>query len=106
MASLLTFINPLLLNGDSLGTSVIFGTHLNRIADSNINLSSSRKLTFMLPDSMRFKLELNTIPNPPEKFRKQVIKTFSTREGWWYIGIKGDGGVKSKGTRLLIEKEK
>ena len=36
----------------------------------------------------------------------QVIKTFSTREGWWYIGIKGDGGVKSKGTRLLIEKEK
>ena len=50
MASLLTFINPLLLNGDSLGTSVIFG-----IADSNINLSSSRKLTFMLPDSMRFK---------------------------------------------------
>ena len=23
-----------------------------------------------------------------------------------YIGIKGDGGVKSKGTRLLIEKEK
>ena len=36
----------------------------------------------------------------------QVIKTFSTREGWWYIGIKGVGGVKSKGTRLLIEKEK
>ena len=36
----------------------------------------------------------------------QVIKTFSTREDWWYIGIKGDGGVKSKGTRLLIEKEK
>ena len=48
----------------------------------------------------------NTIPNPPEKFRKQVIKTFSIREGWWYIGIKGDGGVKSKGTRLLTEKEK
>ena len=20
----------------------------------------------------------------------QVIKTFSTREGWWYIGIKGE----------------
>ena len=38
-ASFLTFINPLLLNGDSLGTSVIFGTHLNRIADSKINLS-------------------------------------------------------------------
>ena len=36
----------------------------------------------------------------------QVIKTFSTQEGCWYIGIKGDGGVKSKGTRLLIEKEK
>ena len=50
--------------------------------------------------------ELNTISNPPEKFRKQVIKTFSIREGWWYIGIKGNGGVKSKGTRLLIEKEK
>ena len=26
--------------------------------------------------------------------------TFSTREGWWYIGIKGDGGVKSEGTKL------
>ena len=52
MASLSTFINPLVLNGDSMGTSVIFGTHLNRIADSKINLSSSRKLTFMLPDSM------------------------------------------------------
>ena len=49
MASLLTFINPLLLNGDSLGTSVIFSTHLNRIADSNINMSSSRKLTLKLP---------------------------------------------------------
>ena len=35
----------------------------------------------------------------------QVIKTFSTREGW-YIGIKGDGGVKCKRTRVLIEKEK
>ena len=41
-----------------------------------------------------------------KKFRKQVIKTFSRREGWWYIGIKGDGGIKSKGTRFLIEKEK
>ena len=36
----------------------------------------------------------------------QVIKTFSMREGWWYIGIKGGGGVKSKGTRIVIEKEK
>ena len=45
---------------------------------------------------------MNTILNLP----KNVIKTFSMREGWWYIGIKGDGGVKSKGTRLLIEKEK
>ena len=36
----------------------------------------------------------------------QVIKTFSMREGSWYIGIKGGGGVKSKGTRLVIEKEK
>jgi hypothetical protein len=33
-------------------------------------------------------------------------KTFSMREGWWYIGIKGGGGVKSKGTRLVIEKKK
>ena len=44
--------------------------------------------------------------DPGRQIIKQVIKTFSTREGWWYIGIKGDGGVKSKGTRLLIEKEK
>ena len=36
----------------------------------------------------------------------QVIKPFSIRKDWWCIGIKGDGGVKSKGTRLLIEKEK
>ena len=36
----------------------------------------------------------------------QMIKTFSIREGWWYIGIKGSGGVKSKGTRIVIEKEK
>ena len=49
--------------------------------------------------------ELNTILNPPKKCRKQVIKTFSMREGWWYIGIKGGGGVKSKGTRIVIEKE-
>ena len=56
MASLLTFINPLLLNGDSLGTNVIFATHLNRIADSNINLSSSRKLTFMLPACIKFNI--------------------------------------------------
>ena len=35
-----------------------------------------------------------------------MTRTFSTREGWWYIGIKGDGGIKSKGTRLLTEKEK
>ena len=39
MALLLTFINPLVLRGDSLGTSVVFDTHLNRIADSKINLS-------------------------------------------------------------------
>ena len=50
--------------------------------------------------------ELKTIPNPPEILRKQVIQTFSIREGWWYIGIKGDGGVNSKGTRFLIEMEK
>ena len=35
----------------------------------------------------------------------QGIKTFSIREGWWCIGIKGDGGAKSKGTSLLIENE-
>ena len=53
--SLYYMASLLFLNGDSLGTSVIFGTHLYRIADSNINLSCSRKLTFMLPYSMRFK---------------------------------------------------
>ena len=41
-----------------------------------------------------------------QSFILQVIKTFSMREGWWYIGIKDGGGVKSKGTRLVIEKEK
>ena len=41
-----------------------------------------------------------------EEIYEQVIKTFSIREGWWNIGIKGYGGVKSKGTRFLIEKEK
>ena len=41
-----------------------------------------------------------------ETLSQQVIKTFSMREGWWYIGIKGGGGVKSKGTRIVIEKEK
>ena len=34
---------------------------------------------------------------------EQVIKTFSKRERWLNIGIKGDGDIKSKGTRLLIE---
>ena len=36
----------------------------------------------------------------------QVIKTLYEKVGGIYTGIKGDGGVKSKGTRLLIEKEK
>ena len=36
-----------------------------------------------------------------KKCRKQVIKTFSMREGWWYIGIKSDGGVKRKLTYHL-----
>ena len=109
MALLLTFINPLLLIGDSLGTSVILiGTHLNRIADSNINLSSSRKLTFMLPDSIRFKnYKYNTKSTRKisETSNKNILYT-RRLVGWWYIGIKGDGGVKSKGTWLLIEKEK
>ena len=48
--------------------------------------------------------ELNT--KSTKKCRKQVITTFSMREGWWYIGIKGGGGVKCKGTRLVNEKEK
>ena len=26
------------------------------------------------------------------------------REGWWYIGIKGEGSVKSNGTRLVIDR--
>ena len=78
--------------------------HLKKIAwprDSKI------KLSFDILDTWVHKFqELNTILNPPKKCRKQVIKTFSMREGWWYIGIKGGGGVKSKGTRLVIEKEK
>ena len=31
-----------------------------------------------------------------DAFCQQVIKAFSIREGWWYIGIKGGGGVKCK----------
>ena len=51
--------------------------------------------------------ELNIILNPPKNVgNKCMIKTFSMREGWWYIGIKGGGGVKSNGTRIVIEKEK
>ena len=50
--------------------------------------------------------ELQLPQNTPLFFMPQVIKTFSMREGWWYIGIKGGGGVKSKGTRIVIEKEK
>ena len=31
---------------------------------------------------------------------EQVIKIFSTREGWWYIGIKGDGAwCKKQGNK-------
>ena len=29
---------------------------------------------------------------------------FSIQEGWWRIGIKRDGGAKSKETRLLIDR--
>ena len=50
---------------------------------SRVDINMMRKLTFMLP----YSAFQGTIPNAPEKFRKQVIKTFSTREGWWYIGI-------------------
>ena len=35
-----------------------------------------------------------------------AIEGYLKGEHFWYIGIKGDDGVKSKGTRLLIEKEK
>ena len=58
-------------------------------------------LTFLLHGYVS-RTVLNTILNSPKKCRKQVIKTFSMREGWWYIGIKGGGGVKSKGTRIVI----
>ena len=78
--------------------------HLNKIAwprDSKIKLSFDIRSTWVY----KFQ-KLNTILNPQNKCRKQVIKTFSMREGWWYIGIKGGGGVKSKGTRIVIEKEK
>ena len=90
----------LILNGGSLEL-VILMVHLNKIADSKmivqVDIFATRFYTFQ---------ELNTTPNPPEKFRKQVIKTYSIRDGWWNIGIKGDGGVKSKGARFLIEKGK
>ena len=46
------------------------------------------------------------IKTHPKKFNDKYHDVHCTREGWWYIGIKGDGGVKSTGTRLLIEKEK
>ena len=75
--------------------------HLNKIANCNMitQVDVFATLVYMFQEQY-------TIPNPPEKFRKQGIKTFSMQEGWWYIGIKGDGGVKSKGPRLLIEKKK
>ena len=83
----------------SLCTSVTSGAETGTTTTCHLNCQE----WFYMDSLLRI---INTIPNPPEKFRKQVIKTFSTREGWWYIGIKGDGGAKSKGTRLLIEKEK
>ena len=41
---------PLVLNGGSLGTSMM--EHLNKISDSKINHSLSHKLTFLLPGSI------------------------------------------------------
>ena len=32
----------------------------------------------------------------------EINDNTSSTNDWWYIGIQGDGGVKSKGTRLLI----
>ena len=54
----------------------------------------------------RLRLKSTEVNRSEALFIIQVIKTFSIQQGWWYIGIKGDGGVKSKGTRFLIEKEK
>ena len=36
---------------------------------------------------------------------QQGVKPFLYETVGWYIRIKVDGGVKRKGTRLLIEKE-
>ena len=68
--------------------------------DSKIKLSFDILATWLYFSRTKY----NT--KSTKKCRKQVIKTFSMREGWWYIGIKGGGGVKSKGTRIVIEKEK
>ena len=51
-------------------------------------------------------VKLNDRDDIEEYLTAQAIKIFSIREGWWYIGIRGDDGVTSKGTRLPIEKEK
>ena len=45
--------------------------------DSKIKLSFDNLATWV----HKFQ-KLNTIQNPPKKCRKQVIKTFSMREGW------------------------
>ena len=68
MASLLPLLLTLVLNGGSLGTSDI------------TNCGFKNKSVMIAQDDVfatwvyKFQ-ELNTIPNPSEKFRKQVIKT-------------------------------
>ena len=55
----------LVLNGGSLETSIV--VHLN-------NSLENKSGTSCLPESI-----CNTIPNLPEKFRKQVIKLYTRR---------------------------
>ena len=76
--------------------------HLKQLHGHEI-LKYNCHLTFLLHGYVS-RTKYNT--KSTKKCRKQVIKTFSMREGWWHIGIIGGGGVNSKGTRVVIEKEK
>ena len=73
--ALANIYHPLVLNGGRLGTSIM--VHLNKIADSNQNCRF-RNISVMITQVDVFATwvcmfqELNTIPNPPEKFRKQL----------------------------------
>ena len=68
------------LNGVSLGTSVGTCTSQQNCRFKNKNVMIAHDDVFAMW-VYKFR-EINTIPNPPEKFRKQVIKASSIREGW------------------------